>query len=269
MKVIIPVAGVGTRLRPHTYAAPKPLLMVANKPILAHLLDPILAMSPEEVIFVVGYKGEMIEDWVSKNYSFKTTFVQQDKLLGLGYAINMAMKHVDSGPLLIVLGDTIVQCDLSQLVKQGDYVLGLRQVDDPTRFGIAEVSGGNIVNLEEKPAQPKTNLAVIGVYYFSDAKPLKQVLAAHVDSGRRTRNEIQLTDALQDLIEQGHQCKPFEVQAWFDCGKKETVLESNSHLLNSLPEAKAIESVSITQPVWIDPSATVRNCKLGPNVTVC
>lgn len=267
MKVLVPVAGEGTRLRPHTHSVPKPLLSVAGKPILAHVLDPVLPLNPEEVIFVVGYRGEMIEQWVKEKYDFKATFVQQDQLLGLGYAVNMAMAHVKDEPVLIVLGDTIVQCDLTEFTGHGDYVIGLRQVDDPKRFGIAVLENDRIVDLEEKPEQPKSNLAVIGLYYIKDSAAFKKALADHVKSGKTVRGEIQLTDALHEMIERGHDCLPYEVQAWYDCGKKETMIATNHHLLDQLDPPKGSDA-SITPPVFIPESAKVTGSKIGPYVSV-
>jgi len=158
MKVIIPVAGVGTRLKPHTLTTPKPLLSVAGKTILDYLLMPLKELKPEEVIFVIGYKGEKIEKYVRDHYSFKTSFVKQDKLLGLGYAIHLALEKVGDEPLLVILGDTIVECDLKKFITVGDYALGLRHVEDPNRFGIAEIKDGSVVDVEEKPVHPKTDL---------------------------------------------------------------------------------------------------------------
>ncbi|MCB2231642.1 NTP transferase domain-containing protein [bacterium] len=269
MKVIIPVAGEGTRLRPHTHSAPKPLLSVAGKPILAHVLDPVAPLEPEEVIFVIGYRGEMIRKFVEETYSFKATFVEQDKLLGLGYAVDLAMQHVQSGPLMIVLGDTVVQCDLDKFRQAGDYVLGLRQVDDPRRFGIAQLDNGAVVRLVEKPENPPTNLAVIGVYYFADSAPLKEALDAHVESGKTVRGEIQLTDALEMLIQQGHRCTPFEVQGWYDCGKKETLLETNRALLDSgRATTQTIDGATITPPVYIGQNVVLEQATIGPHVSI-
>ena len=267
MKVIIPVAGEGTRLRPHTFSAPKPLLSVAGKPILAHVLDPVLPLNPEEVIFVVGYKGEMIEQWVRENYSFPVRFVSQDKLLGLGYAVSMAMEHIADEPLLIILGDTIVQCDLEDFTAYGDYVLGVRKVEDPKRFGIAVLKDGAIVDLEEKPEQPKSDLAVIGVYYFKHSARFKEALNAHVESGHTVRGEIQLTDALHDLIEQGETCLPYEVMAWYDCGKKNTMLATNQHLLDQIEPPK-LAGATIVPPVYIADNVVAKNATIGPYVSI-
>ncbi|MDX9859172.1 MAG: sugar phosphate nucleotidyltransferase [candidate division Zixibacteria bacterium] len=268
MKVIIPVAGEGTRLRPHTHSAPKPLLSVAGKPILAHVLDPVVPLEPDEVVFVIGYRGDQIRQFVADSYSFKATFVQQDQLLGLGYAVNLAMERIAGGPLMIVLGDTVVQCDLKQFRDAGDYVLGLRQVEDPRRFGIAELGDGAVVRLVEKPEDPPTNLAVIGVYYFSDCGPLKRALDEHVRSGRTVRGEIQLTDALEMLIRSGHRCTPFEVQGWYDCGKRETLLETNRALLELNSHGPKSAGSHIVPPVYIGRDVVLERATIGPHVSI-
>jgi glucose-1-phosphate thymidylyltransferase len=268
VKVVIPVAGIGTRLRPHTYSQPKPLLHVAGRTIIDHVLEPVVRLNPEEVIFVVGFMGDQIEDYIRANYTFQSRFVNQDKLLGLGYALNQALEHVGGGKLLVVLGDTIVDADLRKFVSAGPYVLGLRQVDDPHRFGIAEVKGNRIIGLEEKPDHPKSKLAVIGLYYFEDALAIKSALAAHVMSGNTTRGEIQLTDALEVMIRQGTEFVPFEVKDWYDCGKKETLLETNRHLLVGMKQTTKFTGCTILPPVFVAASAQVSNSTLGPYVSV-
>ena len=205
MKVIIPVAGVGSRLRPHTHSTPKVLLPVAGRPILDHVLEPIARLQPEEVTFVVGYLGAEIESYIQANYSFKSRFVWQERLLGLGHAINLAVQQMTDGPMLVVLGDTIVETDLKQFIAAGEYVLGLRKVDDPHRFGIAEVANGFVSHLEEKPEHPKTNLAVIGLYYFHESQSLRKALKENSDSGLTTQGEVQFTDALERMIRNGIQ----------------------------------------------------------------
>jgi len=268
MKVIIPVAGTGTRLKPHTLTLPKPLLHIAGKTILDYLLAPITQLKPEEVVFVIGYKGDMIESYVRRNYSFRATFVRQDKLLGLGYALHMALSGLDDGPLLVLLGDTIVEGDLKKFVTAGKYALGLHAVDDPQRFGIAEVSRGRVTNVEEKPKKPRSNLALIGLYYFAESAGLKNELASLIDSGTKTRGEIQLTDALAAMVSGGTKFVPFEVKEWFDCGKKETMLETNRHLLKQAAAAKPIPGSIIHQPAYIGEDVRVENSIIGPNVSI-
>ncbi len=268
MRVVIPVAGAGTRLRPHTYSLPKPLLHVGGRPIIAHLLDPIVKLNPDEVVFVVGFRGEAIREYVRDNYSFKATFISQDKVLGLGYALDMGIRDLPDDDLLIILGDTIVECDLRKFVSAGDYVLGLKAVDDPRRFGIAVVNNGSVVELEEKPKEPKTNLAVIGLYYFKKVDQLRRVLNAHVASGQITRGEIQFTDALQKMIREGVRFVPYEVSEWFDCGKKETMLSTNRHLVASLHQTPELNDSRVISPVFVHPDAEVSCSVIGPNVSI-
>ena len=268
MKVVIPVAGIGTRLKPHTLTLPKPLLQIGGKTILDYLLMPIAELNPEEVVFVLGYKGDMIEQYIKKNYSFKSTFVRQNKLLGLGYALHIALKAISNGPLLVLLGDTIVEGDLAKFVKAGDYTLGLRQVDDPQRFGIAEVADDVVVNVEEKPKDPKSNLALIGLYYFAETIKLRAHLTGLVDTDKKTSGEIQLTDALAAMIDDGVKFVPFEVREWFDCGKKETMLATNRHFLQKSPAPQPISGSVLIPPVHIADNVRVENCVIGPDVSI-
>jgi len=268
MNVIIPVAGKGERLKPHTNAVPKPLLKVAGATILDHVLKPILPLNPQEVTFVIGHMGEMIRDHVLDGYDFESRFVEQDKLLGLGYAVRVGLYGLDDSPLLIVLGDTIVQANLQELVADEQNALAVQHVEDPRRFGVAEVSEGFITHVEEKPSQPKSNLALVGLYYFTDAGPLRRALESLIDSGKRTRDEVQLTDALEIMLQNGDKFVPREVRNWFDCGKKETMLESNRHLLARMDAAPTVEGSTVIPPVLLPPSADVINCTIGPNVSI-
>ena len=268
MKVIIPVAGTGTRLKPHTLTLPKPLLRMGGKAILDYLLMPITELKPEEVVFVVGYKGDMIRDYVRKNYDFKSTFIKQDKLLGLGYALHVALGNMGDSPVLILLGDTVVEGDLAKFVTAGEYTLGLHQVDDPQRFGIAEVVNGSIARVVEKPKRPRGNLALIGLYYLSESLRLKDKLSRLVQLGKKTRGEIQLTDALAAMIKDGVEFTPFEVQKWFDCGKKETMLATSRHFLENAPAPTEIPGSTLVPPVYIGEDARIENSVIGPDVSI-
>ncbi|MFZ5979301.1 MAG: sugar nucleotidyltransferase [Candidatus Zixiibacteriota bacterium] len=268
MKIIIPVAGIGSRLRPHTFTTPKPLLFVAGKSVLDHVLDQVLKLDPEEIVFVVGFLGGQIEKHIKRYYSFKARFVHQDELLGLGFAVNLALQAIDSGPVMIVLGDTIVECDFKKFVSTGDFTLGLMPVDDPHRFGIAEVKDGKVVGLEEKPEKPKSDLAIIGLYYFKESDRFKEILQKHVNSGKTTRGEIQLTDALQMMINDGVEFSSYQVRKWLDCGKKETLLETNRHLLKDRNEKVVIEGSVVVPPVSIDPTAVITQSVVGPFVSI-
>lgn len=269
MKVLIPLAGVGTRLQPHTFAHPKPLIHVAGKPILAHILDPIVEIKPEEVLFVVGYKGADIRQFIKEQYpQLKASFVEQTDLLGLGYAIYLALKEHSTDELLVVLGDTIVTVDLQKFIDADDWVLGLRQVDDPSRFGIAEIKDGHLVGMEEKPSNPKSNLALIGLYYFKDGDVLRDHLKGVIDAGKTTRGEYQLTDALATMIDDGIKFSAFEVNGWYDCGKIETLLATNQTLLKDQPQPETPDQSVIIKPVYIAPGASITGCVIGPHVSV-
>ncbi len=269
MKVIVPVAGVGNRLKPHTDSRPKPLLEVGGRTILDHVLKPLDGLDLDEVIFVIGHLGNQIADYVRTNYSFKANFVEQDKLLGLGYAVNVAMQEVTDGPVLIILGDTVVACDLSEFVAAGEYVLGVHKVPDPERFGVVETENGIVTAVVEKPPQPKTDLALIGLYYCAESAMLKEELSRLVQSGRTTSGEIQLTDALASMIERGVNFVAHPVPHWYDCGKKETLLSSNQYLLKKMNESSPkVGNSRFISPIFVDDTAVVSNSTLGPFVSV-
>lgn len=268
MKVVIPVAGVGARLRPHTNTIPKPLLEVAGKPILAHILDPLKSLDIEEIIFVIGHLGDQIEAYVTESYSFKSSFVEQDKLLGLGYAVNLALSSSDNSELLIILGDTIAECDLVEFTNKSDYVLGVKEVSDPERFGIAAVENGYVTELVEKAENPPGNLALIGLYYFKETAQLKSELEKLVSADIRTSGEIQLTDALQGMIKSGTKFVASEVEGWHDCGKKETMLKTNEHFLKRASATLNYNGSKILPPVHISETAIITKSVIGPNVSI-
>ncbi|MBD3216902.1 MAG: NTP transferase domain-containing protein [candidate division Zixibacteria bacterium] len=269
MKVIIPVAGIGTRLRPHTHTAPKALLYVAGKPLLGHILDSIKDLEFEEVTFVIGFMGDKIIDYVNQNYDFKTRFVEQKELLGLGHAINMALDEDEEDEILAVLGDTIVEMDWDGIIGKGKNFLGVRQVDDPRRFGVAEVDGDRVLRLLEKPPDPPSNLALVGVYYIKDTQILKKSLNKVIESDIKTKNEYQVTDAFQVMLEKGAEMYTYEIEGWYDCGKPETLLETNRHLLDTCKEcAPEIEGSAVIPPVFVDKDAKIENSIIGPYASV-
>jgi glucose-1-phosphate thymidylyltransferase len=265
---IVPAAGVGTRLRPHTHTIPKALINVAGRPILAHILDGLIAEGVERVVVIVGYMGDRIRDYVSKRYGIAVEFVEQEERLGLGHAVVLASEKVQEGPVVIVLGDTIVHTDLSMFLSGPDVVLGVKEVEDPRRFGIAEVEDGRVLHLIEKPEQPPSNLALVGLYYVPRSELLFAALREQIRSGRTNRGEYQLTDALSALLEGGMRMRVHAVEGWFDCGKTETLLSTNRYLLELLPSSPAIPGVVVIHPVSIDPTAEIRHSIVGPYVSV-
>jgi glucose-1-phosphate thymidylyltransferase len=268
MRAIIPVAGVGSRLRPQTYSVPKVLLNVAGKPIIGHILDKIIEAGFDEATIVVGYLGEMVKEYALKNYKIKFDFVEQEELLGLGHAIYLSRHTFSSDPILIILGDTIFDVNLTSMIENQQTQIGVKYVDDPRRFGVAETTDGYISHLVEKPEEPKSNLAVVGLYYIKQPDLLVECLKDMIKNNTRTKNEFQLTDALQMMIERGEKMKTFLVEGWFDCGKPETLLSTNQHLLGYQPIPSPRKGVVIQPPVFISEKAMVSNAIIGPNATI-
>ena len=269
MRAIIPVAGVGSRLRPHTFTLPKVLLTVAGKPILGHILDKIIGDGISEGTFVVGDMSELIKEYVSGTYpSFKATYIEQEKRLGLGHAIYMSRETIDDEPVLIILGDTIFDVDLGPVLRQRFSSIGVKEVDDPRRFGVAELQDGTILRLVEKPEKPASNLAVVGLYYIANPRLLVSCLAELVDKDIRTKDEYQLTDALQMMIQRGEVMRTFMVEGWYDCGKPETLLSTNRALLEKKSTSRKIDGVVVIDPVFIAPTANLSHCVIGPYTSI-
>ncbi|UCH83287.1 MAG: NTP transferase domain-containing protein [Candidatus Latescibacterota bacterium] len=270
MKAVIPAAGIGTRLRPHTYTLPKALLYVAGRPIISHILDEVRELDITSVVLIVGYKGELIEEYVKEAYEdLEIDIVHQEERKGIGHAVHMTRSVADAGePLLIILGDTILKTNLKKIVSVGSNALGVKEVEDPRRFGVCEVVGKNIVRLVEKPKDPPSNLAVVGLYYLEDSSLLFRMLQEQQDKNIRNHGEYQITDALQMMIDDGAKFVPFEIEDWFDCGKPEALLETNRQLLVGHDEIPKTEGSIIRPPVSIAPTAKIVNSIVGPHVSI-
>ena len=268
MRAIIPVAGVGSRLRPHTYTVPKVLLNVGGKPIIGHILDRVIENGFDEATIVVGYLGEKIKEYILRNYSIKVDFVEQEERLGLGHAIYLARHTISRDPILIILGDTVFDVDMKALMAVDCSALGVKEVEDPRRFGVAETENGFITKLVEKPDHPKSKLALVGIYYVRNPHILIDCLREEIKANIRTRGEFQLTDALQMMIDRGERMKTFPIEGWFDCGKPETLLETNRHLLDQRSFVLDEPTVVVQPPVFISEKATVRNSVIGPYATI-
>jgi glucose-1-phosphate thymidylyltransferase len=269
MHAIIPVAGIGTRLRPHTFTHPKVLLNVAGKAILGHIIDKVISEGVTDATIVVGHMSEKIKEYVRAAYpDFRVDFAEQEMPLGLGHAIYTARAGLGKDPVLIILGDTIFDVDLRPVLQRPVSALGVKAVDDPRRFGVAETVDGVITHLVEKPEHPKTNLAVVGLYYIANTPLLRECLDAVVTRDIRTKGEYQLTDVLQMMIDRGERMETFHVEGWYDCGKPETMLSTNRALLQKHSTYRPMAGVVITEPVYIAPTASLCNCVVGPNTTV-
>lgn len=269
MRAVIPVAGLGTRLKPHTYSLPKVLLNVGGKPILGNIIDKLLSENINKATFVVGHLGEKIKEYVNSQYpGLKADYVEQKEMLGLGHAILTAVPTFDDDEIFIILGDTIFDVDLHNVFKLKHTSLGVKEVDDPRRFGVAVYDGDRITKLIEKPQTPVSKLALVGLYYIANSNLLKECLNEIVDKNITTKGEYQLTDALQLMIEKGEIIKTFPVEGWYDCGKPETVLSTNRFLLSKNGSNRKIENVVINDPVYISDKAKVKNSVIGPFTTI-
>jgi glucose-1-phosphate thymidylyltransferase len=269
MKAIIPVAGAGTRLRPHTHSTPKVLIELAGKPIIGHILAQLEGLPIDEVIMVVGQKGEMIKDYVDAHYKIRTSFIVQEEAKGLGDAIHLAKAAVGRDPALIILGDTIFKADFGSLLDRPTSLIGVKEVEDPRRFGVVETEGKRIVRLVEKPEHPESKLAIVGIYLIRETAGLFQAIETLYHRKLRTKGEYQLTDALQVMLEQGTEMETFPVDGWFDCGKPETLLETNRSLLEMGGfKAPDFPGSVVIPPVFIDPTAKVEHSIIGPHVSV-
>jgi glucose-1-phosphate thymidylyltransferase len=269
MNVILPTAGLGTRLRPHTYSKPKPLVTVAGKPVLGHALDSLQALQIDKVILIVGYLGEQIEQYIRSEYQLPAQFIVQRELRGQAHAIQLARGHV-SGPTVILFVDTLLEADLDQLNRtDADGVIYVREVEDPRRFGVVQVENGQVVRLIEKPDSMENRLAVVGLYYVREIEQLFAAIDELIERNIQTKGEFYLADALQLMIDQGARIIAEPVAVWEDCGKPETVLQTNRYLLDKglTHEVATVNSV-LVPPVHIDDGAIIENSVIGPHVSV-
>ncbi|HLY68501.1 MAG TPA: sugar phosphate nucleotidyltransferase [Puia sp.] len=274
MKAIIPVAGAGTKLRPHTYTQPKALIPLAGKTILSIIVDQLQEAGIHEFIFIVGYLGEKIHDYVKEKYPHLTShFVYQNERHGLGHAVLLTRSIVGEDEIFIVLGDTICEYNVREVVDNPHSLLGVKRVDDPRNFGVAEIDDhGIITRVVEKPQIPKSNMALVGIYRIKETASLFSCLENNMRDEITSYGEYNLTDAIECMIKSGAKFQPFKVQNWFDCGKKETLLESNAKLLkkfgsNIAPEHQ-FENTIIIQPVSIAAGCDIKNSIVGPNVAI-
>lgn len=274
MKAIIPLAGIGSRLRPQTHTQPKALVPVAGKPLLAHIIDSLIPHDIEEYIFVIGYLGDKVENYITENYQdIKKTFVVQLPKMGTGHAIWSAKGLIKAGDeILIVLGDTIFNVDYEPIINSKYSILGVKKVEDPRSFGVAEITNDFITKVVEKPTMPKSNLALVGLYKVKEGLQLMQALEENINNKIKTDNEFQLTDGLMVLIKQGVKFKPFTVENWYDCGKKSALLETNKTLLKkdgyATTDYSRFNNTIIIPPVSISESSMISDCIIGPNVSI-
>ncbi len=277
MKVVIPAAGAGKRLYPHTYTKPKPMVFVAGKPIIGHILDNMIDLDPEEVIIVVGYMRDKIISYVDANYSSvfkKITYIVQEHALGLGHSIYVTRDAVADSPIMIALGDMIFKDGYSEFMKlhrcndKCSGSIGVKNIDDPEHYGIVYLNDDrSIKKMVEKPKHSTSHLGIAGIYFIEDSRKLFEALDHLMSS--HPPGEIQLTDALQLAIEDGSTFKTFEVSSWYDCGRPQSLLDVNRILLAEHKVSdNGFKSAIIIEPVSIGKNAKVENSIIGPNVSI-
>lgn len=275
MKAIIPVAGAGTKLRPHTYTQPKALIPLAGKTILSIIVDQLKEAGITEFIFIVGYLGEKIQDYISQKYPHLTChFIPQNDRLGIGHAIRITEDIVKNDEIIIVLGDTIAEFDIEAVLNNPHSMLGVKKVDEPQYFGVAEMDDQTfkIEKVVEKPSIPKSNMALVGVYKIKETSILFSCLNKIQEKKTGLNESFSLTEAIECMIERGANFEAFKVKNWFDCGKKETLLASNAILLKKFGgnsfEQNNFHNTVIIPPVFIDKGCIIKNSVIGPNVAI-
>jgi len=277
LKIVIPMAGFGSRLRPHTWSKPKQLLSIAGKTVLDHLIESLSSLpnfEQAEFINIVGYLGDQIEVYFRETYPHLTAhFVIQEEPKGQSHAILLARKYLH-GPMLMVFGDTLIETDLSSIPdKNLDALACVKSVPDPRRFGVAELDGDRWVKrLIEKPVDVKNNLAVVGFYYFNDSEQLLYGIDEQMDREMQLNGEYFLADAVNILLERGMRMRVQEVDTWLDAGTPEAMLDTNRYFLehgqyNNSEVKKGLENL-IIPPVYIHPNALLKKSIIGPYVSL-
>lgn len=273
MKVIIPLAGKGTRLRPHTHITPKPMLKVAGKPVMAYILDDLKALgNVSQIIYITGHLKEKVEAYVRAEYDFSSVFVEQAVQDGTAGAVKLAQPYVDE-PVLIIFVDTIFDTDLSVVNRtDADGIIWTKEVEDYQRFGVVVTdANGYMTKIVEKPKTPISKRANIGLYYVRNWKLMYEGID-WVLKQPKNQGEYFLTDAFQYMIDHAARIQVLEVAGWFDAGKIDTMLETNRVMIERSKEpgarGEASPTVKITQPVHIAGNVTLTDSSIGPNVTI-
>jgi len=277
LKIVLPMAGYGVRLRPHTWSRPKQLIRMAGKMVIDHVLDTFTTLpdpANSEFIFIVGYLGEKIEDYMRCAHpNLNVRYVKQPEMRGQSHAISLASKYLD-GPMLVLFADTLIETDFSFLpTETAGAVTWVKEVPDPRRFGVASLGeGGWVIHLVEKPQEIDNNLALAGCYYFQNSDELLLAIQEQMQRNISLKNEFFLADAVNIMLEHGLKMRVEHVEIWLDAGTPADVLNTNHYLLehgqdNSV-EASSRKTTVILPPVYIHPSATVENSVLGPHTAI-
>lgn len=282
MKVIILLGGFGSRMRPHTWSRPKPLLNVAGNTVLGHILDLMEDLTKDEVIFVVGYKGDQIKEWVRENYShLDSHFVVQEQALGQAHAVWLCRDHLqDDEDVILAFGDGIIEADYKALKAKGEEtganaVFMVQEVDDPSSFGVVAVDDqGYVTDFIEKPQTNEHKLAVVGINWFRSGKELFNAVDRVMEEGRQTLGEYFMADAYELLLEDGARIVTQRIRQWSDAGQPQNILETNMRLLSvgyntqDAIERSYAEDFTVLPPVYLHPSARIEGAVIGPYATI-
>jgi glucose-1-phosphate thymidylyltransferase len=275
MQVIIPLAGKGTRLRPHTHLVPKPLLKVAGRPVMDWVMDKLEGLEVSELIFITGHLKEQVERYARERYAIPSRFVEQKVQDGTAGAVNLARPFV-KGPVLIIFVDTVFDADLTLINRSpDDGIIWAKEVEDYQRFGVVVTdAGGHMTKIVEKPQEPVSRLANIGLYYIADVAALWDGID-HVLRSPRNKGEYYLTDAFQHMIEHGRRIRVAEVTGWYDAGALGTTLETNALLLERTAGGQVDrrtgghgDGATVVEPCYIEDGVTIERSTVGPNVSV-
>ena len=273
MKVIIPLAGKGTRLRPHTHLTPKPMLRIAGKPVIDYVMDDLARLGGvEEIIYITGHLKDKVEQYTRSRYPWKSVFVEQLDQKGTADAIRLAKPYVDQ-PVMIIFVDTIFDADFSVIrASKDDGIIWAKEVEDYQRFGVIVTDGnGHMTRIVEKPKDPISRNANIGLQYIRNWKLMFEGID-HVMKQPPNKGEYYLTDAFQYMVEKGAKLKVEQVEGWYDAGKIDTLLDTNRIMLEKRKMARRPASLSkdarIVDPVYIEDGVTISRSTVGPNVSI-
>ena len=280
MRIIVPMAGMGKRMRPHTLTVPKPLLKIAGKPIVQRLVEDITKVvdqKVEEIAYVIGDFGKEVEQQlvaIANNLGAEGSIYYQDEPLGTAHAILCAGDSL-KGNVVIAFADTLFKADFTLDTKKEDGIIWVNKIDDPRAFGVVKISDeGYITDFVEKPQQFVSDLAIIGIYYFNDGENLKKELQYLIDNNIKDKGEYQITNALQNMTNKGKKFGPGRVDEWLDCGNKDATVYTNQKVLEFIKKeklvsdkVKLINSV-IVPPCFVDEDVVLENAVIGPHVSL-
>ena len=279
MNIVIPMAGRGTRLRPHTLTVPKPLIHIAGKPIIQRLVEDLNAAYAgqiKEVSFITGDFGTETEKAllaIAESIGAKGKIYYQDKPLGVGHAIACAADSL-AGPTMVAFADTLFKADFSFNEKE-DGIIWVQKVEDPRAYGVVQLNAeGTIIDLVEKPSEFISDLAIVGIYYFKHGEELRAALQQIKEKDIKVKGEYQLTSALEIMKDQGTKFKPAQIEEWLDCGNQDAILNANERMLHfnqdslDLPESLESENATIIEPCFIGENVKIRNSIIGPYVSL-